>query len=77
VVRWLSAALALSLSGCGLVSPRAIIVPLGEPVMLLEEIQINSKVLVAQDGGQWVEAEVDYLPAGWACLAPEPGDFDE
>ena len=45
--------------------------------MLLEEIQINSKVLVAQDGGQWVEAEVDYLPAGWACLAPEPGDFNE
>tara|TARA_R110002051_G_scaffold74105_3_gene134949 strand:- start:33 stop:263 length:231 start_codon:yes stop_codon:yes gene_type:complete len=76
VVRWLSAALALSLSGCGLVSPRAIIVPLGEPVMLLEEIQINSKVLVAQDG-QWVEAEVDYLPAGYACLAPESGDFDD
>jgi hypothetical protein len=77
VVRWLSAALALSLSGCGLVSPRAIIVPLGEPVMLLADTPVNSRVLIADAEGQWIEAEVEYIPAGWACLAPEQGDFDD
>ena len=63
-------------SGGGLASPRAVIVPVGEPVMLLADTPTNSKVLVADSGGQWIEADVDYIPAGWACLAPEPGDLE-
>ena len=69
-------ALAMLVSGCGLVSPRAIVVPVGEPMMLLEDIQMNSKVLVANGEGRWVEADADYIPAGWACLAPEQSDFE-
>jgi hypothetical protein len=63
-------------SGCVSVSPRAIIVPVGEPMILLADTPTNSKVLVANGEGQWVEADVDYIPAGWACLAPEQSDFD-
>lgn len=44
--------------------------------MLLADTPTNSKVLVADSGGQWIEADVDYIPAGWACLAPEPGDLE-
>ena len=68
--------LAMLVSGCGLASPRAVIVPVGEPVMLLADTPTNSKVLVADSEGQWIEADVDYIPAGWACLAPEPGDLE-
>jgi|TARA_R110000744_G_scaffold14205_2_gene40553 hypothetical protein len=63
-------------SGCGIASPRAIIVPVGEPVMLLEDTPTNSKVLVADTEGRWIEANVDYIPAGWACLAPEASDLE-
>ena len=62
--------------GCSLASPRAIIVPVGEPMILLADTLANSKVLVANGEGQWVEADVDYIPAGWACLAPEQSDFE-
>lgn len=49
---------------------------MGEPVMLLEDTPTNSKVLVADTEGRWIEANVDYIPAGWACLAPEASDLE-
>ena len=45
-------------------------------MMLLADIQMNSRVLIADEEGQWIEAEVEYIPAGFACLAPEQSDFE-
>ena len=45
-------------------------------MILLADTLANSKVLVANGDGQGVEADVDYIPAGWACLAPEQSDFE-
>ena len=38
---------------------------------------MNSKVLVADEEGQWIEVDVEYIPAGWACLAPQQSDFGD
>tara|TARA_R100000306_G_scaffold11439_1_gene13606 strand:+ start:1137 stop:1274 length:138 start_codon:yes stop_codon:yes gene_type:complete len=45
-------------------------------MILLVDTPTNSKALVANGEGQWVEADIDYIPAGWACLAPEQSDFE-
>lgn len=64
---------AASVIGCGSVS-KVVIVPVGEPVILLEDTPTNSNVFVKSEG-KWVQGEVDYIPAGWACLAVEKDDF--
>ena len=68
--------LAVLVSGCGVVSQHAIVVPLGEPLILLEAVKLSSRVLVANQHGEWVEASVDEIPAGFACLAPDQSDFE-
>ena len=66
--------LALSATGCANVS-RVVVTPLGDPVLLTQAVEGPLEVLVAVDG-KWVQGRVDEIPAGFACLAPEKGDFE-
>ena len=76
---WLLATLAtLALAwmpGCA--SIRTIVVPVGEPFILINPIQVRAKVLAATPSGEWLEGEVQEIPAGWACWYPAKGEFDE
>ena len=52
------------LTGCIAIKP--IVVPVGEPVMLLEPVK--AKVLVLDGEGNWVRSDIKtVIPAGWVC----------
>ena len=74
----LSVMLAMLVAGCGLGSAntRTVVVPLGEPIILLNAIPGKFKVLAADAEGVWVESFVEEIPQGWACLAPTSSDFE-
>ena len=76
---WLPLALATwavaSTPGCANI--KTIVVPVGEPFVTLNSIQGPIKALVQTPAGEWIEGEVQSIPAGWACWYPSKGDFGE
>jgi hypothetical protein len=62
--------LLLLCGGCGLIGPRIIIVPPGEPVRLLEAV--TAKVESVDQEGKTVVGKAT-IPAGWYCL-PDQGE---
>ena len=76
---WLRMALpilvAVSMPGCS--SIKTIVVPVGEPFVLTSSIPGPVKALIQTPAGEWIEGEVQQIPAGWACWYPSKGDFGE
>ena len=61
----------------GCANIRAIVVPVGEPFILLSPIPGPVRALMATPAGEWVEGAVQEIPAGWACWYPAKGEFGE
>lgn len=64
---------ASSVSGCANI--KTIVVPVGEPFILINPIPGPVKALVQTLNGEWVEGSVQEIPAGWACWYPDKEDF--
>ena len=60
-----------SLSGCGLIRTRTVLIPPGEPVQLAEPVKAYVYIDVA--GKREKSANRVTLPEGWWCL-PDPGE---
>lgn len=73
---WLAAGIwaASSLPGCGNI--RTIVVPVGAPFILLDQIPGERRALVQTTEGEWIEGRVDEVPKGWACWYPDKEDFE-
>ena len=61
--------------GCAQI--KTIVVPVGEPFVTLDSIPGPMRALVQTPSGEWIEGEVQQIPAGWACWYPSKGDFGE